>query len=177
MLRFTDDLDTVWESYPAIVAFMDLDGVLTDGTVIYNGYAISRSFNVQDGHWMNRASQEYPILPVIITSSPLTADIRQRVDVLKVPIFSTYAKSLDKIELAFVDEVLSSGLATAHLGDDINDHNLLLEVDYPFIPENATTGLLSKWEAVNFISVPRGGHGAVSTYMFTLIEFIVSGTV
>ena len=172
---FTDSLNKSWGADYSCVAFMDLDGTLTDGTVTYDGANISRSFNVQDGHWIDRA-YDSEILSIIVTSSKITRDIEQRVHVLGVPILSTYRlykdnRQMDKSELPVVKDILAGTAITAHIGDDVNDHNLLLAVDFPYITKNSTEGLKNLWKgSLGAMTLPSGGNGAVSTYLHKLIQ-------
>lgn len=152
-----------------LIAFMDLDGTLTDGTVCYDGETVSRRFNVQDGRSINEA-KTVGILPIIVTSSPLTMDIVKRANWLNIPLYSAYKTNVNKSLLPIVRDALAGDFITAHIGDDINDLILLNMVNFSFVPSNVNPSISLNESTERLLS--SGGMGAVRDYMNYLINVI-----
>lgn len=149
-----------------LIAFMDLDGTLTDGNVIYDGEKVSRKYYLQDGHALSAAKQ-YGIHPIVVTSSPITKDIEQRFRWLQIPVFSNCTLKLDK---ALIPEValLMENFDSAHIGDDVNDEQLLRCVDHAFIPSNHNPMLRNILDKVGInytLLTASGGNGAIRDYI------------
>lgn len=172
MMQFFKWLDIELESNPLLIAFIDLDGCMTDGTALYDGTKIARSYSLQDGHAINYAKNR-GILPIVISSSPLTPDIEQRLWWLEINgIFDCVDKANNKFVLDLIERY-----PTSHIGDDLNDLELLQKVDYPFIPKNCNPQLgiklgINKMPYLKKLTTlsSYGGNGAVRDYMYKLVE-------
>lgn len=169
MFQIIDSIGTEFSvANNELIAFMDLDGTLTDGTVLYDGKRTSRRYFLQDGHAIGEAKRK-GIFPIVLTSSPLTPDIKQRFSWLDIPIFCNLKR---KSNFYFVWKHLFDEHTTAHIGDDLNDLEFMLHVDHKFIPSNANPQLGINLEklGINYIKLQSsGGNGAVRDYLQTII--------
>lgn len=153
-----------------LIAFMDLDGTLTDGTVLYDGQHTARRFNLQDGHAINEAKGS-GIVPIVVTSSPITSDIKQRIGWLDIPVFTSHGKT-GKLMIPTVCDLLNN-FDCGHIGDDLNDLSLLTFVKHPFIPSNANPKLGISLDKIGIKYTKlesSGGNGAVRDYLYELIS-------
>ncbi|QSE96827.1 KdsC family phosphatase [Fulvivirga lutea] len=137
--------------------FFDVDGVLTDGSIIYtNSGDEIKSFNVKDGQIIKHL-KEAGIKVGAITgrSSDL---VKRRCEELKLD-FCVQGVS-DK--LAVVKEKMEDfGLQpdqVAYIGDDIIDLKVILEVGLGVAPANALDYVCDK---ADFVSSKDGGKGVL----------------
>ena len=136
---------------------LDVDGVLTDGTLVYTGSnEESKSFHTQDGFGI-RLLQQVGIKVGVITARRSEL-VKRRAEELKMSYI--YQGIPDKIT-AFNEIVKSSGLKPfeiAYMGDDWLDLTILQQVGLAVAPAN---GVLEVKEIAHYITVLPGGHGAV----------------
>ncbi len=136
---------------------LDVDGVLTDGTLVYTGSnEESKSFHTQDGFGI-RLLQQVGIEVGVITARR-SEPVKRRAEELKMSYI--YQGIPDKIT-AFNEIVKSSGLKPfeiAYMGDDWLDLTILQRVGLAVAPAN---GVQEVKEIAHYITVLPGGHGAV----------------
>jgi 3-deoxy-D-manno-octulosonate 8-phosphate phosphatase (KDO 8-P phosphatase) len=140
---------------------MDVDGVLTDGSLYYftapDGSTMeTKGFNAQDGialQWLTW----YGIQTGVISGrvSPATAERAQQVGMTYV-----YQGHIEKIPI--LEEILAkSGIAAeeaAYAGDDLTDVVLMRRVGLAFAPANAREEVK---QAAHHVTAVPGGRGAV----------------
>ena len=136
---------------------LDVDGVLTDGTVFYTPASGEiKGFNTQDGFGL-RILQEAGISAGIITARSSEA-VRRRAEDLKLR--HLYAGCSDKA--AALAEILAQtslqAEQLAYMGDDWLDLPVLNKVGCAFAPANAAPELRQR---VDYVTERSGGHGAV----------------
>ena len=139
------------------VFIVDIDGVMTDGRIVYSGYGDElRFFDVQDGFGitlLNRAG----IKTVIVTAGK-SKIIRHRARDLKVS--KTYHGFMDKVD-AFND-LLELFKVTPEevcfIGDDLIDIPILKRAGFAVAVSNAVDEVK---ELAHHITANKGGRGAV----------------
>jgi 3-deoxy-D-manno-octulosonate 8-phosphate phosphatase (KDO 8-P phosphatase) len=136
---------------------LDLDGVLTDGTLLYtpNG-DINKVFNVYDGHGIVRGHERG--MKFAIISGRGDAVNKKRAERLKVE--EHYDNCADKV--AAFEEIKTKYHLTdenfCFVGDDVFDLPLLRKVAFSCAPASAMDEVKSE---VHYVSPKNGGHGAV----------------
>lgn len=145
---------------------LDVDGVLTDGTLLYSGSAVeSKSFNTQDGFGL-RLLKEAGIATGVITARKSEV-VQRRAEELKMTYI--YQGAVNK-NTAFQEILTKSGLKPfeiAYMGDDWLDLILLQQVGLAAGPANAMPEVQ---ETVHFITARSGGCGAVRDLCDLIIE-------
>lgn len=139
------------------VFIVDIDGVMTDGRIIYSGYGDElRFFDVQDGlgiTLLNKAG----IKTVIVTAGK-SKIVKHRARDLKVT--CTYHGFMDKID-AF-NHLLKRFKVTPEevcfIGDDIIDIPILKRVGFAVAVSNAVDAAKKN---AHHITANKGGRGAV----------------
>ncbi len=136
---------------------LDVDGVLTDGTLLYseNGHEI-KPFNTQDGFGL-RILQDAGIAAGIITARKSEIVARRARELGLQHLYQGIAGKLT----AFKDISAKSGLKPfeiAYMGDDWLDLPLLGRVGLALAPAN---GVAEVKQAAHFITQNSGGAGAV----------------
>ena len=134
----------------------DVDGVLTDGTVLLHGDgAESKRFDIKDGTgivWARKAG-----LTVGLLSARSSAATEQRASQLGITLVRQgVAGKLD----AYGEIVTSLNLAddqVAYMGDDVLDLPVLLRVGLSAAPADAVDDVRAR---VHWVSGARGGAGA-----------------
>lgn len=142
---------------PIRLLLLDVDGVLTDGTLLYGEQnAESKAFHTQDGFGL-RLLREAGIDVGIITARNSTA-VARRAEELKIP--HLYQGVAGKRE-AFREILAVTGLRpyqVAYMGDDWLDLILLRQVGLALAPANAVAEVKA---AAHLVTERRGGEGAV----------------
>lgn len=136
---------------------MDVDGVLTDGSVFYDGNGIEGIFfSVQDGSaikWLHRAGLQ----TAIITGRDTDA-LRHRVNVLSIP----YVFKGIKIKKEAYNRLKElSGLEDKHIayaGDDLHDLPVMRSAGFSFAVKNAREEVKKQ---ADYITAASGGEGAI----------------
>ena len=136
---------------------VDVDGVLTDGSIIYtsSGEEI-KTFNAQDGLGLALARMAGIKLAVITgRTSPM---VERRAQELK---FTHICMgSLNKSD-ALAQLVQSENIdyqSIAYIGDDLNDLGVMLQVGLPMTPAN---GVAEVQAVAKYVATRNGGQGAV----------------
>jgi 3-deoxy-D-manno-octulosonate 8-phosphate phosphatase (KDO 8-P phosphatase) len=136
---------------------LDVDGVLTDGTLVFsNDGTESKAFNTQDGFGI-RLLQEAGIDVGVITARKSTA-VSKRAENLKMRY--VYQGESNKLT-AYYAILKDSGLKPveiAYMGDDWLDLILLKRVGFAAAPCN---GVAEVKEIAHYTTVQGGGNGAV----------------
>lgn len=136
---------------------VDVDGVMTDGRIIYDGNGLeTKFFNVKDGHGIKMLQRQGVEIGIITGRNSVVVDIRAR----ELGISIVYQGALRKLE-SYDDIKLKSGLddsEIAYIGDDIIDVPVMKRVAFSAAPSDA----LPEVRAVaNYVTTCAGGKGAV----------------
>ena len=139
-----------------LVAF-DVDGVLTDGSMIYDNNGLQyKTFNSKDGQGITMLVKSN-IKTAIITAKESEA-VKCRFEDLGMTKLCQGVKN----KLAVMKEIVKEyGLEmneVAYMGDDLPDMGILKEVGLACCPNDAVGEVKS---ICHFISQKRGGRGAV----------------
>jgi len=142
--------------------FLDVDGVLTDGTIIYGSDGVEmKIFDSQDGFAINSG------IRVGIITGRHSELVKRRAAELGV--VDLYQGSIDKItpfeEIKKIYSLDSSEIA--YVGDDILDLPLLRKVGLSAAPANAVREVRTK---VDYVSKARGGQGAVREIIDVILK-------
>lgn len=160
-------MDNVLSRFAKIkTVFLDIDGVLTDGTVwaFRTGEQVRR-FNIKDGWAINRAVKTN--LPIVIISAGHEEGVRVRLEYLglehihigvanKLELFQEY---IDKWNLA-KDEIL-------YMGDDMPDYEAFQLAGLKCCPADSSADIL---EICDYISPKNGGQGAVRDVLEKILK-------
>ncbi|GAB4197636.1 MAG: HAD hydrolase family protein [Phycisphaeraceae bacterium] len=134
----------------------DVDGVLTDGALIYDntGNELKR-FNIKDGFGI-RAAQHAGLRVGVLTARSSEV-VHRRMKELKVDLYLHGAKDKAAGIEAISERARVSLEQTAFMGDDILDLPALRKVGYPMAVADAAIEVL---ETAEFVSEAQGGRGA-----------------
>lgn len=139
------------------VLFLDVDGVLTDGGLLYSdtGETLKR-FNTLDGHGL-KMLQKAGITPAVITGRD-SQPLRARLAALGI-IHAHYGIEDKRPAAEQTLQVLGLGWdQAAVMGDDWPDLPMMRPCAFAAAPANAHTEVLA---CSHFVSRLQGGHGAV----------------
>ncbi len=145
---------------------LDVDGVLTDGAIIYGADGIElKIFDSQDGFGIVNAIKQ-GIRVGIITARKSEVVERRAADL---GIVDLYQGSIDKLTpYEKVKRTYSLGDAeVAYIGDDLLDLPLLQRVGFSAAPANAVRDVKMK---VDYVAKASGGHGAVREVMDVILK-------
>lgn len=136
---------------------LDVDGVLTDGRIIFDSNAVeSKFFNVKDGHGIKMLQRSG--VEVGIISGRESQVVYNRA--VELGIGQVYQKALDKL-VPYRQMLEATGLTdeeVAFMGDDVIDIPILKRVGFAAAPADAVNEV---FPFVQFVSKNRGGWGAV----------------
>lgn len=136
---------------------VDVDGVMTDGRIIYDGNGLeTKFFNVKDGHGIKMLQRHGVEIGIITGRTSVVVDIRAR----ELGITIVYQGALRKLE-SYDDVKLKTGLSDsqiAYIGDDIIDVPVMRRVAFSAAPSDA---LPEVRELADYVTVCAGGRGAV----------------
>jgi 3-deoxy-D-manno-octulosonate 8-phosphate phosphatase (KDO 8-P phosphatase) len=135
---------------------LDVDGVLTDTRIWYDGTEWRRFFSIRDGVGITRLISSGYLIAVITGSK--SADIHLRIKNLGIQFF--YEGALDK-EPAFQQLQIDSGVnpsEMAYVGDDIFDISMIKAVAFGATVPEAVEEVL---EVADYVTRRPGGCGAV----------------
>ncbi len=145
---------------------LDVDGVLTDGNLLYTGSGEeSKSFNTQDGFGL-RLLGEAGIDVGVITARQSEVVARRAKELNMRYVYQAVGNKKD----AFQEIMRTSGLKPfqiAYMGDDWLDLVLLQQVGLAITPAN---GVAEVQEIAHFITERGGGAGAVRDACDLIIE-------
>lgn len=142
---------------PIKLLMLDVDGVLTDGSIIYSdsGEEI-KAFNVRDGHGL-RLLMRAGIEVVLLTGRESKAILHRARDL---GIADVYQKAIDKISTyqKIVSDKKVEDRQVCFVGDDIVDIPVLRRVGFSAAVSDAVPEVR---EVVDYITSKEGGKGAV----------------
>jgi 3-deoxy-D-manno-octulosonate 8-phosphate phosphatase (KDO 8-P phosphatase) len=136
---------------------MDVDGVMTDGRIVYDGEGRElKFFDVQDGFAISKA--RHAGLKTAVISARGCPAVRARTRDLKIdkvyldvyPKIGAYDKMLKNFGVKDED--------VCFIGDDLPDLEILRRVGFAAAPANAVSEIR---KAADFVSKRKGGRGAV----------------
>ena len=145
---------------------LDVDGCLTDGSIIYSADAIeSKNFNVKDGlgisSWIKMGNQ------VAIITGRNSTIVKKRADELGIQHLYQGIKDKDRVLNELVESLGLKFYEVGAIGDDLNDYNMLKQVGRSFTPKD---GVKEIAEVVNTVLSRSGGDGAVREMIDTLVD-------
>jgi 3-deoxy-D-manno-octulosonate 8-phosphate phosphatase (KDO 8-P phosphatase) len=147
------------------VAFFDVDGVLTDGGLLFSesGETLKR-FNTLDGHGL-KLLQKVGITPVVITGRD-SKPLRTRLAALGI----THAHFGTEDKRPAAEETLKTlGLnwnAAAAMGDDWPDLPVMHRCAFACAPVNAHVEVTAM---AHYVTTARGGEGAAREFCDVLL--------
>ena len=153
--KFPDEIVRKAAKIKAIIT--DVDGVLTDGGIIYDGgEAELKKFNVKDGQII-KPLRENGIIVAAITGRD-SAVVKRRLKELNFD-YHVHGK-LDKLN--YFDEILETFQLkeeeVCYLGDDLTDIACLLKAGLGVSPADALTYVAAE---ADFITSKNGGEGVL----------------
>jgi 3-deoxy-D-manno-octulosonate 8-phosphate phosphatase (KDO 8-P phosphatase) len=134
----------------------DVDGVLTDGSLIVMPTELIRTMNIRDGYAMQAAVNTG--YKVIIISGGKSESVKTRLNNLGVT--DVYLGVIDKTEKLF-DVMTMHDLSAEkilYMGDDIPDWDAMKKVGVPCCPADACVEIK---EISIYVSHKKGGEGCV----------------
>jgi 3-deoxy-D-manno-octulosonate 8-phosphate phosphatase (KDO 8-P phosphatase) len=146
-------------------AFFDVDGVLTDGSLLYSeaGETLKR-FNTLDGHGL-KMLQKAGITPVVITGRD-SQPLRNRLSALD--IVHAHYGAQDKLPAA-QHTLQALGLQWSHaaaIGDDWPDLPVIQRCAFSCAPAGAHVEVLRR---VDYVTTAQGGQGAAREFCDVLM--------
>jgi 3-deoxy-D-manno-octulosonate 8-phosphate phosphatase (KDO 8-P phosphatase) len=147
------------------VAFLDVDGVLTDGGLYFSEHGETlKRFNTLDGHGL-KLLMRAGITPVVITGRD-SLPLRKRLAALGV-VHATFGTE-DKLPAA-QEHLRSLGLdwsQAAAMGDDWPDLPVMQHAAFACAPPNAHAQALAM---AHHVTAQRGGEGAARAFCDLLL--------
>ncbi len=135
---------------------LDVDGVLTDGSVIVMKGELVRTMNIRDGYAIHEAVKAGYIVAVI--SGGKSENVKERLKNLGVVEIHMHVESkLDKLKELMSEHDLEEK-NILYMGDDIPDREAMLACGIPTCPRDAASEIR---EAAIYISDKDGGKGCV----------------
>jgi 3-deoxy-D-manno-octulosonate 8-phosphate phosphatase (KDO 8-P phosphatase) len=150
------------------VVFLDVDGVLTDGGLLYSeaGETLKR-FNTLDGHGL-KMLQKAGITPVVITGRD-SAALRKRLEALGITHAHFGTEDKRPAAQATLTKLGLDWSQSAAMGDDWPDLPMMQHAALACAPANAHAEVLAR---AHFVTPRAGGQGAVRD----LCDLLLSGT-
>lgn len=142
---------------PIKLLALDVDGVMTDGTILYTEQGEEmKAFNAHDGlgmKYLHKAGVE-----IVVISGRQSKPLERRLDDLGIR--RRRLKCVDKTAaLSDICDELDLSLADcAFMGDDLIDMDVMRRVGYAMAPTSAVQEVK---DIADWISHARGGRGAV----------------
>jgi len=154
------------KAQPIKILLLDVDGVLTDGSLIYSHEGQeSKVFNTQDGFGL-RLLQEVGLEIGVITARSSEAVARRCINLKMHYVFQGVGNKMK----AYQEILAQSGcqpFEVAYMGDDWLDLVLLNRAGFSAAPANAVPEVQA---AVHYITEQTGGNGAVREICELIIE-------
>jgi 3-deoxy-D-manno-octulosonate 8-phosphate phosphatase (KDO 8-P phosphatase) len=145
---------------------LDVDGVLTDGTIIYTeDGGESKGFNTQDGFGL-RMLQDSGVDVGLITARTSEAVKRRAADLGFAHLYQGRNDKSSVYEQILAATALRP-LHTAYMGDDWLDLPLLSRVGLAAAPANAVAEVKQR---VHYTCTKNGGRGAVREFCELILE-------
>lgn len=166
LVRSTAWLAALPQAKQVRLLLLDVDGVLTDGSITYGSGGIeTKTFNTQDGLGL-RLLQDSGVAVGIITARTSEAVILRARDLR---ITQLYQGKSDKLTV-FEEILKETGLRppqTAYMGDDWMDLPILNRVGFAAAPANAVAEVRQR---VHYTTERGGGFGAVREVCDLILE-------
>lgn len=144
----------------------DVDGVLTDGTVIaLESGEQARSFNIKDGYAIEQALGAGYLVAIISGGNQL--GVHKRLSFLKIPHIYLGVKNKVETLMELCKETKISPYEILYAGDDMPDFEVMKLVAIPCCPADASHQIK---EISMYVSEKAGGHGFVRE----LIEMVMN---
>ena len=132
--------------------FIDVDGTLTDGKLMYTAKGRFKSFDTRDGEWITKMKALGHNITLLTASNDGCARMRA------IDLGIAYKEAcLDKE--AVVEAVSYNGCKSVMIGNAMNDLDAMILADYAMCPDDALDLI---WEYCDFRSQHDGGDGAVA---------------
>ncbi|MFT4523410.1 MAG: 3-deoxy-D-manno-octulosonate 8-phosphate phosphatase (KDO 8-P phosphatase) [Bacteroidia bacterium] len=159
------DLNVLSKFKPIKAFVLDVDGVLTDGSVLATEAGEQlRTMNIKDGFAINQAVQRGYL--IIAISGGSSEGVQKRLT--KLGVQEIHLAVNNKVEV--LNAVLSKHKITPAqcmgVGDDLPDYEMLKLVGLSCCPSDAAREIL---EMVNYVSSKNGGQGCIRE----LIEMVL----
>jgi len=155
---------------PVRLLLLDVDGVLTDGTIVVHASGDeAKSFSIRDGAaivWAKRAGLEVGL----ISGRPSGATARRAAE-LGLRIVSQAGPDKRQAYQAIIDAEGLKDREVAYMGDDVLDLPILTRVGLATAPADAAPEVRQR---VHWVSTLGGGRGAVREMLELLLR--VRGT-
>ncbi len=141
-----------------IKAFVfDVDGVLTDGTVIVDTQGqLLRNMNIKDGFALKAAADKKYLMCII--SGGRNPGVQKRLEGLGISEVHLGAHHKKELLLDFMDKHDLSPEEVCYMGDDLPDYEVMSLVGLPCCPQDAVPEIKS---IAKYISHRKGGQGCV----------------
>lgn len=156
--RPTEQLKLLYaKAEPILLLLLDVDGVLTDGSLVYSQNGIeSKAFNTQDGLGLRLATQGGVETGIITArTSPM---VRKRAEELGMKyLYQGVENKLDTFR-TILDRAGCRPYQVCYMGDDLIDLGLLSRVGLAACPANAVPEVK---DICHFVADRPGGSGAV----------------
>lgn len=151
---------------PLKLILLDVDGVMTDGGIIYQGTdGESKHFDIQDGMGITLAVKAG--LSIGILTGRTSPMVERRARELSISII----KQGHHDKLAGWKEILEEEKLSAHeiayIGDDVQDLPVLWRAGFSAAPSNAVAEVKSQ---VDYVCQRSGGHGAVRELIDLILD-------
>ncbi len=171
MRRLMKDAGTYWilvfkeidfmnalELFKPITSFvLDVDGVLTDGTIlVLPGGLMARSMNIKDGYALQLAIKKG--YKVVVISGGDSPEVLERLN--KLGVVDVFMKVDNKLACLqrFMQQHSLQPQQLLYMGDDIPDYEIMLNVGLPCCPSDAVPEIKT---ISQYISPMKGGKGCV----------------
>ena len=145
---------------------LDVDGCLTDGTIVYNSDGSEiKVFNVKDGlgiaTWIRMGHH------VAIITGRESKVVKRRADELGIKLLYQGIKDKESLLKKIIAEHGIASEEVAAIGDDLNDFNMLKFVARSYTPAN---GVKDIKDIVTTVLSKNGGDGAVREMIDDIIN-------
>ncbi|WP_022849750.1 KdsC family phosphatase [Limisalsivibrio acetivorans] len=146
--------------------FLDVDGVLTDGKIIYNEKGEeTKHFNVQDGLGIKLAQKADIEVIVISGRHSIVTDLRSKE--LGIERIHTGVKDKERLFQEIIAELGIKSTECAAMGDDINDMGMLRAAGLSATVCGAPDYVK---DTADYVSTLPGGGGAVREFIEEILK-------
>ncbi len=140
------------------IIFMDIDGVLTDGSVIFIDGKSPRTWYVRDRAAIKLLKASIPDMKIVWITARHTEELDIRAKELDVDKVFTDIKVKTKVMNEILQDYNLSYKDAMYIGDDIIDIKCMLNAEVSCCPKDAVYEIK---EIADFVSSYPGGRGAV----------------
>lgn len=147
------------------VAFFDVDGVLTDGGLLFTeGGETMKRFSTLDGHGL-KLLQQVGITPAIITGRD-SAPLRTRLSALGIRHVRYGTEDKAPAAQEILNELGLDWSQAAHMGDDWPDLAVMVRAAFACAPSNAHIEVKA---VAHYVTQREGGYGAAREFCDLLL--------